>query len=48
VESEGCWEGFEGPTALYQHCLYPGGTAGELLAVGVSAMCGGPSWVSLG
>lgn len=24
VESEGCWEGFGGLTALYQHWLYPG------------------------
>lgn len=32
-----------GVLRLYQHCLYPGGTAGELLAVGVSTTCGGPS-----
>lgn len=41
VEAGVCWECFGGPAALHQHCLYPGGTAGELLALGVRTPCGG-------
>lgn len=41
VEAGVCWECFGGPAALHQHCLYPGGTVGELLALGVRTPCGG-------
>lgn len=43
MEPEGCWGGVWGSYRSLPALAVPWGTVGELLAVGVSATCSGPS-----